>query len=493
MRNRYLDLLRAVAILRVVVYHVTGWSLLTVLVPAMPVMFALAGSLMAASLDRGGRLGLAAVARRLRRLLPSLWVLVAVFVPAMLLTGLAWDPKVLLWLLPLQDPPANGWGSQVLSANWYLRDFLWFVLLSPAALALFRRAPWPAVAVPYLMLLAIEFGGWHPPVVVRDIGLYFGAWMLGFAHHDGLLRRLAPRRLLTLAGGLAVGGLAWALTHPGPRGYDLNDIPLANALWAAGFILVAFGLAPQAEARLRLSARWDRVVSVLNARALTIYLWHVPAIVGVTRLAETRGWPVLGAAGTTWRLAAVAAAVAVVVALVGWVEDVAGRRRPTLLPGGRRAAATQDTAGVRATAHPRRADHPAGRAARPVPPGSVAAGAVPGGSVPAGSVAAGAVPGGAVPGGAVPGGGGPAGAGRGHAEAVSAAVVPQPHGTGGHVVHAGAPAGQDPSPPAAPDRPYLALPALVDLAAARPAGRRPAARAERTAPRRTRRRRAPST
>src|SRR3954453_11926988 len=113
MRNRYLDLLRAVAIVRGVVSHVTGWSLLTVLVLAMPVMFALAGSLMAASIDRSGPLGLAAVRRRLRRLLPSsLWVFSAVFVPAMLLTGLAWELRVLLWLLPLQDPPANHWGAE---------------------------------------------------------------------------------------------------------------------------------------------------------------------------------------------------------------------------------------------------------------------------------------------------------------------------------------------------------------------------------------------
>ena len=54
MRNRYLDWLRAAAILRVVVYHVTGWSALTVVFPAMSVMFALGGTMMAASLDRSG-------------------------------------------------------------------------------------------------------------------------------------------------------------------------------------------------------------------------------------------------------------------------------------------------------------------------------------------------------------------------------------------------------------------------------------------------------
>src|SRR4029450_12487087 len=105
MRNRYLDLLRAAAVVRVVIYHLTGWSALTVLFPAMSVMFALGGSMMAASLDRSGPF---AVERRLRRLLPSLWGLSAVAGPAMLIGGLAWDWKLLMWFFPLQDPPAGG-------------------------------------------------------------------------------------------------------------------------------------------------------------------------------------------------------------------------------------------------------------------------------------------------------------------------------------------------------------------------------------------------
>ena len=76
-RNQYLDLLRAVATVRVVVYHSTGWAALSIVFPAMSVMFALGGSLMAASLDRYGPW---AVEKRLHRLLPSVWVLVAIAV-----------------------------------------------------------------------------------------------------------------------------------------------------------------------------------------------------------------------------------------------------------------------------------------------------------------------------------------------------------------------------------------------------------------------------
>jgi len=322
MRNRYLDLLRAVAIVRVVVYHVTGWSALTVVFPAMSVMFALAGSLMAASIDRSGAI---AVESRLRRLLPALWMLSALAVPAMLLTGLAWDWKVLYWAFPLQDPPANAWGSEALSATWYLRDFLWFVLLSPLLLPLFRRAPRTVVALPYVALAGITLVGLTPHAIVRDFALYGGAWLLGFAHHDGMLRRIGRRMLAWVAGTLAAAGAGWIATHPGPRLYDLNDVPLGNALWSAAFILVLLRFAPVLPQ--------SRVVTVLNARALTIYLWHVPVLVAVTHLGAAAGLPVLGWAGAGWRLVVVLLLVAAVVLLVGWVEDVSAARRPRLIPG----------------------------------------------------------------------------------------------------------------------------------------------------------------
>ncbi|MGA5303644.1 acyltransferase family protein [Nucisporomicrobium flavum] len=325
MRNRYLDLLRAVATVRVVVYHATGWAALTVVFPAMSVMFALAGSLMAASIDRSGPL---AVERRLRRLLPSLWVLALVAVPSMLLTGLAWDWTVLYWAFPLQDPPANGWGSMALSATWYLRDFLWFVLLSPVALPLFRRMPRAVLAVPYAALAIITLAGTPVHPIVRDMALYGGAWLLGFAHHDGMLRRLSRRTLVAAAGSLAAAGAAWIVTHPGPRGYDLNDVPLGNALWSAAFVLVVLGCAPVATA-----ARPGRLLTLLNARALTIYLWHVPVIVAVTKLGEAHGLPTRGWVGIGWRLTVVVALVALAVLLVGWVEDVAADRPPRLIPG----------------------------------------------------------------------------------------------------------------------------------------------------------------
>jgi peptidoglycan/LPS O-acetylase OafA/YrhL len=184
MRNRYLDLLRAAAVFRVVIYHVTGWPALTIVFPAMSVMFA-----------------------------------------------------------------------------------------------------------------------------------------LGFAHHDGILRR---RAVPWAAGAIGLCAAGWILAHPGPRGYDLNDNPLGNALWSAAFILAALRLAPV--------VRENRLVTVLNYRALTVYLWHVPLLVVITHAGEDAGWPIRGPLGVGWRLVVVFALVALAVLAVGWVEDFAAGRRPVLLP-----------------------------------------------------------------------------------------------------------------------------------------------------------------
>ncbi|SCE97016.1 Peptidoglycan/LPS O-acetylase OafA/YrhL, contains acyltransferase and SGNH-hydrolase domains [Micromonospora purpureochromogenes] len=366
MRNRYLDLLRFLAVIRVVVYHVTGWASLTLVFPAMAVMFALAGSLMAASLDRSGP---AALLRRLRRLLPSLWVVAVVLVPAMLMTGLPPGPKVLLWLFPIADPPANYWGALALSPIWYLRDYLWFLLASPVALWLFRRAPVATLALPYALLLVIELGLLPAaPVPLREFGVYFGAWLLGFAHHDGLLRRLANRVLLPTALALAGAGAAWIVTHPGPRGFDLNDIDLGNALWSAAFILVLLGRAPATARWIERSPLFSRAVTVLNRRALTVYLWHMSFVVLLTPLVDVVGWSHQDPVGLAIRVVLVFALVGVVTLLVGWVEDVAARRRPELVPGGRRAPRPAHTVEPTARALPPRQE-PAG----PVRPAPVAA------------------------------------------------------------------------------------------------------------------------
>jgi peptidoglycan/LPS O-acetylase OafA/YrhL len=329
MRNRYFDLLRAIAIVRVVVYHSTESAWLSIVFPSMGVMFALGGSLMAASLDKRGP---QAVLSRIRRILPPLWILALAFVPAMVLTGLPLNWHLLYWLLPLQDPPMNGWGFGALLTLWYLRAYLWFVLLSPAALWLFRRWPVPTLMAPFIILIATKMGLPSTPVV-DDLGQYFGCWLLGFAHYDGLLKRMKRSALIAVAAVLGTAGAVWFTTHPNPiKGYHLADIPIGDSLWSTAFVLVLFGFAPTTADWVD---RWrpiSNLVTALNSRAMTIYLWHKAVIIGCGVLVGFQWWR-HGIGPLAMWLGMIGVGVLVCVLAFGWVEDIAARRRAVLLPG----------------------------------------------------------------------------------------------------------------------------------------------------------------
>jgi peptidoglycan/LPS O-acetylase OafA/YrhL len=353
-RERYLDVLRGIALVRVVAYHTFGFAWFAYLFPSMGVMFALAGSLMAGSVDRSG--GRRAVTGRLRRLLPPLWLLGLVLVPLMLLHGWTHDDQqpfhayqLVFWLVPLDDPAGSSWGLQITEVLWYLRAYLWFVLLSGPALLVFRRWPLPAVLAPVALIVLIDTGvlavsGRGGDILV-DLCTYGACWLLGFARRDGLLHRLRWPVVVALAAAAMAAGAAWAFTHP-DQGYDLNNIPTAQAFWSIGAVLVLMRLSPRL-AWLDRVPPLRRAVAVLNGRAVTIYLWHEAALMLSVPVNDWLGWYTVPEQFlTTWLLIGLA------VLLLGWVEDVAARRRPTLLPGSPRGRHRTPPA-------PPPADHPA--------------------------------------------------------------------------------------------------------------------------------------
>ncbi len=360
-RERWLDLLRAVALIRVVTYHAFGDGWMSMVFPSMGVMFALGGSLMVQSLRRGEALDV--IGHRLRRLLPPLWFFGLLAVPLMLWHGwagqdadgsvtspLVWS-DLLYWVFPLVDPPGSDWGSDAVVGLWYIRAYLWFVLLTPLMLWVFRRRPLLALSVPLLVVgldavLGSPMGEWGAigPVLV-DGATFAACWMLGFAHRDGTLRRLP---VLLAWGGAAVlvaGGLAWAFTHPaGDIGIDLNDIPFAQALVSFGAVLLVLRFNP-AVAWLERVPVLGRLVTVVNARAITIYLWHNVAIAVSPSIGDVLGWE---SEGQHFAIAVVLVVVSVLA--FGWVEDLAAGRSLSLLPnsgGGARRPARRAVEGPR--------------------------------------------------------------------------------------------------------------------------------------------------
>ncbi|MFG2766976.1 acyltransferase family protein [Streptomyces rubiginosohelvolus] len=365
-RDRYLDLLRTIALVRVVIYHIFGWAWLTILFPSMGVMFALAGSLMARSL---GRPAAGVVRGRIRRLLPPMWVFALVVVPMMFALswqpvkedGLWWFVKLAWYVFPVGAPPfpwssgdqagllEDTWAVQAAGPLWYIRAYLWFVLASPLLLRAFRKLPWATLLAPLGLTAVIGTGLVTIPGetgnALSDFAVFGSCWVLGFAHHDGLFKDV-PRYLTVSVASIVMGfGLWWASGHLTADGWDLNDIPLAQATWSLGFCVILLQYAPSWQELPGRLARFDRLVTLANNRAVTIYLWHNLLILATIPLIDLL-WEIpyvdahLGSAveaGYTllmtlliWPL------LALVIVAVGWVEDVAAKRRPRLWPDGRR-------------------------------------------------------------------------------------------------------------------------------------------------------------
>ncbi|WP_306925278.1 acyltransferase family protein [Arthrobacter globiformis] len=361
-RDRYLDLLRAIALVRVVAYHSFASAVwLSVAFPSMGVMFALAGSLMARSLERPA---LGVLRSRTRRLLLPLWVYSATVLVLLLWQG--WNPLVrvggswlqtLLWFVPLGDPPfppnigsdaglvESSWAFQAEEGLWYIRAYFWFMLLSPLLLKAFHRLPWATLLAP-LGIMAILSMGFIPlpnwgNSGITDFATYGSCWVLGFAHYNGLLLGMSRRVVFTAGIVLMALGLVWAANHLDENGWDLNNIPLAQALWSLGFCAMLLRISPSWRALPRQIRFLDKAVTLINNRAITIYLWHnlllVVTVVVINRLYELDAV----AAAIPWILDsewtqffAVWLVLAIMFLTIGWVEDIAAERSPQLWPTG---------------------------------------------------------------------------------------------------------------------------------------------------------------
>jgi peptidoglycan/LPS O-acetylase OafA/YrhL len=330
-RNRYFDLLRAAALLRVIVYHTVGWPWLHLLVPAMGVMFALAGSLMADSLER--RPPVRVVVSRMRRLLPPVWafgiVAIAMGWVAVGVGRREWF-HLLFWLLPLRDPESHAVGFGYVDILWYVRTYLWFVILSPVLLIAFRKAPVVTLVAPLTLLpaaaLTSPFTSARHGAVIDILG--FGTcWALGFAAHDGYLARLPVLVCGAVVATLSVVGLTLEITYPFGRSGGTGPVFVGYALWSAACVLVLMRWNPDMSWMTKCG--WLRsVVTVVNARAVTIYIWHDAAIAVIAVFLHTARVHV----SHVVELPAVLLLTGLAVLAFGWVEDLAARRRPTLLP-----------------------------------------------------------------------------------------------------------------------------------------------------------------
>jgi len=342
----FLDLLRTIALYRVVVLHVTGLDPLTWFA-AMPVMFFVAGSLMAGSLDV--RRGRSVVVDRFRRILVPLGgyatFLVVLYAAQGLLTsslfsvtgaggwitrlGLIDVARLFVPVLTLGAPVGPGSPADPVfwtwDPLWYLHTHLVFVLLAPFLFAAFRRRRgvlFGCLAVLWLIDCVVNRGTFNQFTFL----LFFVA---GFAFNDGTLTGL-PRK--PLAGvGVACGLVGLAFVPLGP-GLSVNGWVPSLLLLGVAWLAAALYFRAPLERFAR--TRWVRpVVEFTNRRALTVYLWSLAGVYLSRVLMPTAGLSLAGKVATGLGSLALTAVVTVVAcATMGWVEDLAARRSPELWP-----------------------------------------------------------------------------------------------------------------------------------------------------------------
>jgi peptidoglycan/LPS O-acetylase OafA/YrhL len=338
-------------------YHVFGWAWLPILFPSIGIMFALAGSLVAGSLDRSPGNPWRVLKKRSIRVLPPVWLFGLVVVPVMLVAGwtssqtagapLSWR-TLLLWVLPISDPPASSLGDDWVTPLWYIRSYLWFLLLSPALLWLFRHWPKRMMALPVLVVLLSALGllplEGRSGDVILSLAMFGGCWMLGFAHHDNKIRPLPLVKVLLGGASLMTLGLAWAFTHPDPvSAWAMGDIPMADTLYCLGAVLILLRLYPDFS-WMDKHVVLDKLITAINTRALTIYLWGNFAIFLANPVLDS--WSVTASLDNDntvgWIQMYLASWVIVIICvlLFGWCEDLAARRPLRINPWPRRSTAS---------------------------------------------------------------------------------------------------------------------------------------------------------
>ena len=335
-RNTFLDTVRAVALVRVMLWHTYGHPAITVALAAMPAMFFVSGSLYARTRERrpmGKTLW-----RRLRRILLPLWLFTYVafahqalvdYLTVGHLTFEWWRP--LQWALPVTtpfSPHVDGawWGSHL----WYLRCFVYLLLAAPLLLWLWRKSGLASLALPVAALAAFQ---WVPALqstspAVQDFVLYAFFWMLGHAYNDGRLARLSTQWRLACTIVFAVLAAVWWTASPPPFGF-VNASYQAHLLVGLAWLFAILTLEGPI-GRLG-AARWSSpVVFWVSSRAVTFYLWHVIAVWMAWSVASRLLDP-LAPASVSVLVMTVVFTVVFTVAF-GWLEDIAAGRQPHVWP-----------------------------------------------------------------------------------------------------------------------------------------------------------------
>ncbi|HET7722129.1 MAG TPA: acyltransferase family protein, partial [Acidimicrobiales bacterium] len=277
--------------------------LATWLLQVMPLFFMVGGFANRASLAahrRGGAGDTAWVASRLRRLGRPAAAMVATWAAVDLVARAAVDGYPGVWR----------WGQVVFVPLWFLGMYAAVVVAAPWTTRFHDRAgslalTWMGAVIALCDLGRFRFG-------IEQLGIANAALVFAFAHQLGYVWR-DGRLDRRLAASVAVGGLTAlvVLTNLGvyPRSMVAvrgeavsNMFPTTACIAALACFQLGVVVLAQAriEAWLRRSRRAWRATILLNAVAMTIFCWHMTALVVVIGAAGMLGITLGDEATASW-------------------------------------------------------------------------------------------------------------------------------------------------------------------------------------------------
>ncbi|MGA5197673.1 acyltransferase family protein [Streptomyces exfoliatus] len=346
-RDRYVDLLRVASLAVVVLGHwlmaavsgdgqvgnllavVPELQVVTWVFQVMPVFFFVGG--FSHALAHRSRPAYAAFLRaRLQRLLR----------PTMVFVGV-WGAAALVLQLSGADGGLTGVALRLVTQPlWFIGIYLAMVAFTPPLLRLHERYGWGAFAglVGAAVLVdVLRFAADVPFVEFLNFAfVWLAVHQLGFLRADGMIRRPALLAGVGLVGATALVALGpYPLSMVGMPGEKVSNMApptlalLCHGLWLVGAVELLKGPGARLVAR---AGVWRTVVAA-NGIAMTAFLWHLTAMLGVygAMLGLGTGLPA-PASGAWWaqvplRIAAAVALTAVLVAAFRRFEAPAPTRR----------------------------------------------------------------------------------------------------------------------------------------------------------------------
>jgi peptidoglycan/LPS O-acetylase OafA/YrhL len=314
-RNRYVDFLRAVSILVVVIGHwliATAWYVdgellpghllrshpqyqwLTWVFQVMPIFFIVGGYSNAVSLESAKSKGVdyaGWLVVRLHRLVTPLLVLIAGWAAATYLMKLA----------GLSPDFIQSVSTSALIPTWFLSIYIMLVLFAAPTYKLWRRYGFASFLAFVLLAAAVDVAFFVFDVRWTGWSNYFWVWLavhqLGFAWRDGRFGK--PFRLLLMSAAafvtlfvlIKLGPYPLAMVASPDKGLS-NTLPPKATLLALALFQCGLLLALEAPMRRALDGPrlWTATVLV-NSMIMSLYLWHKTVLIVVAcALYALGGW-----------------------------------------------------------------------------------------------------------------------------------------------------------------------------------------------------------